>query len=176
MPSIETLTSKPSGYNQAFFKKLYVLAERDDQAETTAWLSGVELTEPYALLLTEGLFEQAEAETQALATQNRAGNAADERSAGPVSIYEQMAEGGGFEPPRPVARPNGFQDRRIQPLCHPSRGAHPRGASQDATRWPIGTTDGRDRGAIDGRDRGTTDDSDRPRTSGYAYPSYDVSG
>jgi hypothetical protein len=30
-------------------------------------------------------------------------------------------EGPGFEPGRPVTRPNGFQDRRIQPLCHPSK-------------------------------------------------------
>ena len=30
------------------------------------------------------------------------------------------AEGVGFEPTRPLARPNGFQGRRIQPLCHPS--------------------------------------------------------
>ncbi|MDB5876049.1 MAG: hypothetical protein JWQ07_5491 [Ramlibacter sp.] len=29
-------------------------------------------------------------------------------------------EGEGFEPPVPVTRDNGFQDRRIQPLCHPS--------------------------------------------------------
>src|SRR4051794_13459386 len=31
------------------------------------------------------------------------------------------AEGVGFEPTRPLTRPNGFQGRRIQPLCHPSR-------------------------------------------------------
>ncbi len=36
------------------------------------------------------------------------------------SYIEQMAEGGGFEPPSDVAAANGFQDRRIQPLCHPS--------------------------------------------------------
>ena len=30
-----------------------------------------------------------------------------------------MAEGEGFEPPK-VINLNGFQDRRIQPLCHPS--------------------------------------------------------
>jgi hypothetical protein len=30
----------------------------------------------------------------------------------------QMAERGGFEPPNPVSRINGFRDRRIQPLCH----------------------------------------------------------
>lgn len=30
------------------------------------------------------------------------------------------AEGVGFEPTRPYKGPNGFQDRRIRPLCHPS--------------------------------------------------------
>ncbi len=83
------------GYNQAFFKKLYVMTEWDD-GETVAWISSVELTEPYALLLTEGLFEQAEAEARAIkagpTTRNRAGSSIDTRSAGPVSIYEQMAE------------------------------------------------------------------------------------
>ena len=29
-----------------------------------------------------------------------------------------MEERGGFEPPIPVPRDNGFQDRRIRPLCH----------------------------------------------------------
>ena len=93
------------GYNQAFFTKLLITAEWDnDQAETSAQISGVELTEPYALLLTESLFEQAEAEAKAIKagtpTRNRTGNAVDERSAGSVSIYEQMAERGGFEPPK----------------------------------------------------------------------------
>jgi hypothetical protein len=81
-------------YNQAFFKKLYITAEWDnDQIETSVQVSGVELTEPYALLLTEGLFEQAEAEAiQAEpTTQNRTGSAANERTTSPVSIYEQMA-------------------------------------------------------------------------------------
>ncbi len=94
-----------------------------DDGETAAWISNVELTEPYALLLTEGLFEQAEAEARTIAaipTQNRAGNAADKRSAGPVSIYEQMAEGEGFEPSDDVAAVNSFQGCRDQPLCHPS--------------------------------------------------------
>ena len=85
------------GYNQAFFKKLYITAEwDDDQTETSVEVSGTELTDPYALLLTEGLFEQAEAEAEAIrankpTTRNRAGSAADERSTDPVSIYEQMA-------------------------------------------------------------------------------------
>ncbi len=92
------------GFNQAFFKKLFIMSEWDDEhSEMLVWISGVELTEPYALLLSENLFEQAEAEAEALktagSTRNRAGSASDERSACPVSIYEQMAEGGRFELP-----------------------------------------------------------------------------
>jgi site-specific DNA recombinase len=89
------------GFNQAFFKKLYILAEWDeDHAETVVHISRADLTPPYALLLTEGLFEQAEAEAQAIKagspTRNRAGS--DKAlSSGPVSIYEQMAEGERFE-------------------------------------------------------------------------------
>lgn len=30
----------------------------------------------------------------------------------------KSAEREGFEPPVPIPRYNGFQDRRIQPLCH----------------------------------------------------------
>jgi hypothetical protein len=37
-----------------------------ERAETIVWISGVELTEPYALLLSDNLFEQAEAEARAL--------------------------------------------------------------------------------------------------------------
>jgi site-specific DNA recombinase len=112
------------GYNQAFFKKLYVMTEWYD-GETTAWISGVELTEPYALLLTEGLFEQAEAEAQgikaAAPTQNRAGSGDDARSAGPVSIYEQMAEREGFEPSNEVSPITRFPVAPVQPLRHLSR-------------------------------------------------------
>ena len=32
----------------------------------------------------------------------------------------EAAEGVGFEPTRRLTSPNGFQGRRIQPLCHPS--------------------------------------------------------
>ena len=44
-----------------------------------------------------------------------------DRSSEAVLAYCE-AEGLGFEPRRPVTRPNGFQDRRIRPLCHPSGG------------------------------------------------------
>jgi site-specific DNA recombinase len=116
------------GYNQAFFKKLYILAEWDDeQNQTNAWISGVELTEPYALLLSEGLFEAAEAEARAIEkgglTRNRAGNATDERSASPVSIYEQMAERAGFEPAMEFNPHTRLAGECLQPLGHLSLGS-----------------------------------------------------
>ena len=36
--------------------------------------------------------------------------------------YHELEEGGGFEPP--ILAYNGFQDRRIQPLSHPSLKPH----------------------------------------------------
>src|SRR5438128_9606415 len=49
-------------------------------------------------------------------------------------LYE--AEGPGFEPGRPLTRPNGFQDRRIQPLCHPSASGAMLRADVQALHWP----------------------------------------
>ena len=110
-------------YNQAFFRKLLITAEWDDeQAETSIRIIGAELTPPYALLLAQGLFEQAEAEAQAIAaggrTQNRAGSAAKWRSAGPVSIYEQMAERAGFEPAMEFDPHTRLAGECLQPLGH----------------------------------------------------------
>ena len=45
-----------------------------------------------------------------------------------------MAEGEGFEPPRDLSAPNGFQDRRLQPLGHPSAG-RPRGGHALTLGW-----------------------------------------
>jgi hypothetical protein len=36
------------------------------------------------------------------------------------SSVSELAEGEGFEPPVPLARDNGFQDRLLKPLGHPS--------------------------------------------------------
>ena len=55
-------------------------------------------------------------------TAARGSLAASESPANTGNLALSKTEGGGFEPPRPVTRPNGFQDRRIQPLCHPSGG------------------------------------------------------
>src|SRR3954464_8439756 len=45
-----------------------------------------------------------------------------------------VAEGEGFEPSRDLTAPTGFQDRRIQPLCHPSG----TGPASLAGRWALG--------------------------------------
>jgi hypothetical protein len=39
------------GYNQAFFRKLFVLPEWDDEGQMVVKITRAELTEPYALLL-----------------------------------------------------------------------------------------------------------------------------
>jgi hypothetical protein len=109
------------GYNQAFFKKVFVLVEDEEtQAETRVRIAGVELTGPYALLLSEGLFERAEAEAQAIraGTRSRTGSATDRRSTGPVSIYEQMAERAGFEPAMEFDPHTRLAGECLQPLGH----------------------------------------------------------
>jgi site-specific DNA recombinase len=53
------------GYNQAFFKKLLVIAEAEPgQRQPAVQLVGAELTQPYALLLAEDLVESVETEVE----------------------------------------------------------------------------------------------------------------
>jgi site-specific DNA recombinase len=127
------------GYNQAFFRKLLITAEwDDDQAETAVQISRVELTPPYAVLLAEGLFEQVEAEAQAIRqdgeasdpTRNRAGSAA-ERSSGPVSIFVKLAEGEGFEPSSEESPPKRFSRPPHSTTLPPFQG-HGRAYRRDA--------------------------------------------
>jgi hypothetical protein len=126
------------GYNQAFFKKLYIIAEWDeDQAETSAHVSGAELTPPYALLLVDDLFEQAEAEARAIAadspTQNRARSTTDALSTGPVSIYEHMAEREGFEPSNGVNPRYAISSRAHSTALAPLHGLRCASGPQKAT-------------------------------------------
>jgi site-specific DNA recombinase len=88
------------GYNQAFFKKLYVLPEWDeDHAQTVVRIVRAELTEPYATLLADDLAEAVLAEAEAIkkGTNAKDGPGGEPSSAG-VSYYERMAERAGFEP------------------------------------------------------------------------------
>jgi len=58
--------------NQAFFKKLYVAPEWDeDQGQTTAQIASAELTDPYALLLAEDLAQGVMAEVEAITAGQR---------------------------------------------------------------------------------------------------------
>ncbi len=109
------------GFNQAFFKKLYVMGEWDEeQGETVVWISGVELTEPYALLLSEGLFERAETEARALraGTKRNRARSTEALCSDPVSIYEQMAERAGFEPAMEFNPHTRLAGECLQPLGH----------------------------------------------------------
>jgi hypothetical protein len=81
------------GYNQAFFKKLYVMPERDeDTGQPVARIANVELTEPYAVLLADELVPGvlAEAEAIARASENSEGSP-EGLPAGAVSNFESLA-------------------------------------------------------------------------------------
>jgi hypothetical protein len=116
------------GYNQAFFTRIKIRARWDDRAGRTAVeVVGVELTEPYAVLLADQTTEEALAWVEAIRAGERPQKAGkhlqgpSERaskalSGDDISIYEVLAEGSGFGPGRPATRPNGFQDRQILAL------------------------------------------------------------
>jgi site-specific DNA recombinase len=98
------------GYNQAFFVKLFVRAEWDEDAsQTHAWITHAELTPPYAALLAENFAEDVLAEAETIKAQADAERAPESRSGSPkpvgggaVSYYELMAEREGFEPSNEV--------------------------------------------------------------------------
>ncbi len=90
-------------YNQAFFKKLRVRVERDEQnRQNVVSIASAELTEPFVTLLSEGLAEGIEAEVAALREAESPEELREQLSealgSSWVSYYELMAEGAGFEP------------------------------------------------------------------------------
>jgi hypothetical protein len=97
------------GYNQAFFKKIYVTPEWDE-AHTTrlARISGADLTEPYAAALADNLVEDVLAEAEAIKS---GGWNAESGPEGPLSVgsnFFKLAEGEGFEPPSEGSPPKQF--------------------------------------------------------------------
>jgi hypothetical protein len=65
------------GYNQAFFKKLYVIPEWDEDGQRIVRITRAELAEPYALLLAENLAEDVLSEAEAItqrASESQAGS------------------------------------------------------------------------------------------------------
>ena len=61
----EGSSSLKRGYNQAFFKKLYILPKWDeDIGETRVRVVNADLTEPFAAVLSDHLVEQLDAEAE----------------------------------------------------------------------------------------------------------------
>jgi site-specific DNA recombinase len=110
------------GYNQAFFKKLYIIAEYDEaEGQTVARVNGDELTEPYAILLEKRLVPQLKRATRQLSSVN-----AEDDPSGPstdgVSIFVKMAERAGFEPAMEFNPHTRLAGECLQPLGHLSLG------------------------------------------------------
>jgi hypothetical protein len=111
------------GYNQAFFKRIKIRARWDDEErQTVVEVVGVELTEPYALLLAEKTVEDALAWVEAIKGGEKPGDARKRPfgalSEPDISIYEQMAEREGFEPSNEVSPVTRFPVAPVQPLRH----------------------------------------------------------
>jgi site-specific DNA recombinase len=106
------------GYNQAFFTRIKIKARWDKKrGQTVVKVAGVELTEPYALLLANETTEQALAWAEAIKAPQKAQKARKRPLGTPsgddISIYIRLAEGGRFELPR-----------RGLPVCRFSRPVH----------------------------------------------------
>jgi site-specific DNA recombinase len=109
------------GYNQAFFVKLYVTPEWDeDQGQTVVRVTKAELTEPYAVLLAAGLVAEATKASRLI------GKSTAKAGSGPIeplpdaaiSIYLKLAEREGFEPSDEVSPVTRFPVVPVQPLRH----------------------------------------------------------
>jgi hypothetical protein len=87
------------GYNQAFFKKLYITPAWDeDPGQTIARVSRAELTEPYTVLLADDLVPAITEEISLIQAANRTEDDSVESPSGGCSIFVKMAEREGFEP------------------------------------------------------------------------------
>jgi site-specific DNA recombinase len=112
--------------NQAFFRKLYILPEWDeDQGQTDVIVSHAELTEPYTALLADGLAEDVRAEAEALKAQAAQTERASESQscslkpfAADRSYFVKLAEREGFEPSNEVTPVTRFPVAPVQPLRH----------------------------------------------------------
>ncbi len=115
--------------NQAFFTRLYVTPEWDDeQGQTTAWITGAKLTAPYALLLADdlvpGVLAEVEAITATAAAEQDAKKASESQIASPkplaagCSYFDVMAERAGFEPAMEFNPHTRLAGECLQPLGH----------------------------------------------------------
>lgn len=86
-------------YNQAFFHRLYVMPEWEDDGELSAAIVASELTEPYAVLLAERLVEEVLAEAEAIRRSAESREDDPEGSSSTdVSNFVKLAGGPGLEP------------------------------------------------------------------------------
>ena len=89
--------------NQAFFKKLLVTPEWDDETgETVVRVVDAELTEPYQEVLSAGFVRDVEHATASLKSAARTEDGSEPPSARAVSIIVKLAEREGFEPSNEV--------------------------------------------------------------------------
>jgi site-specific DNA recombinase len=92
------------GYNQAFFKKLYVTPEwDDDQGQKVVRITDEKLTEPYAALLAESLAPNLLAEIAAIQAAKTGDDSGESSPVGLGSNFINMVGETGFEPA--TARP-----------------------------------------------------------------------
>jgi site-specific DNA recombinase len=99
------------GYNQAFFTRIKITARWDEmEGRTVIEVAGVELTDPYAVLLADETEREALAWVEAIKAQKgpeisrKSPRRAEQATTGAfsqteISIYEVLAEGGRFELP-----------------------------------------------------------------------------
>lgn len=116
------------GYNQAFFRRVKIRARWDDkQGRTVVEVAGVELTEPYAVLLADQTTEEALAWVAAI----KAGRSPSDGRKRPIgalsgddiSIYIRLAEGGRFELPVRQSDAQRFSRAPHSTTLPPLRGA-----------------------------------------------------
>jgi site-specific DNA recombinase len=92
--------------NQAFFKRLLIVPDWDDEGRRSARIERAELSEPYATLLADGLAEGILAEAEALTAQDQTAenrlvepdNAPRQAVLAGVSYFDEMVPLRGFEP------------------------------------------------------------------------------
>jgi site-specific DNA recombinase len=108
------------GYNQAFFKRLFITPEWDEATgQTSARVSQAELTEPYATLLASDLVPSLTQEVERIlaARQTEDGSQEPSSTAG-CSSFVKLAEREGFEPSNEVSPVTRFPVAPVQPLRH----------------------------------------------------------
>jgi hypothetical protein len=123
------------GYNQAFFTRIKIKARWDhEQGQTVVEVAGVELTEPYAVLLADQTTEEALAWVKAIKAGKRPetdgkrprraeGTISGAISLTDISIYEVLAERAGFEPAMEFNPHTRLAGECLQPLGHLSLGS-----------------------------------------------------